>query len=399
MRVALLADFDPYMFRGLERPLELGQYRLSPALNLARGFRELGVKDIHYVVSTAEVKHPTIDDGPFGVLHRVPKPKFSGSVSFFVRRRQLILRELQRIQPDIVHGHGTEEQYALTAVTSPYPHVITFHGLMHRVQEVTPPPLFSLNHVSRWGEKIVLRKAREVICISGSVEKFLRERNSAARCHRIANAVAPCFFEVQAETRPADEPRLLFVGTIIPLKGLLHLIEAMALAEHRLGRNVKLSVIGPVGGGKTAAAYEATVRRRAEELRLGERIEWLGVQNERGIADALSTSDALVLPSFEETFGMCVAEAMAAGVPVVASRAGAIPELVEHGVTGLLVTPGNAAELADALCKVLLDVELRQRMVTAARAQAVARYRPRVVAEQTLAVYEMICRETSQHSH
>src|ERR1700722_8371054 len=122
MRIAQLGDFDTFLFRGVERPLSHSYYRLSPGLNLARGFTELGVRDTHYLVVTPEVDQVTVDEGPFGTLHRIPSPRGSGSTSLFLWRRHLILKELARIQPDIVHGQGTEAEYALTGVPFPYPH-------------------------------------------------------------------------------------------------------------------------------------------------------------------------------------------------------------------------------------------------------------------------------------
>jgi glycosyltransferase involved in cell wall biosynthesis len=394
MRIALLGDFDTFLFRGLERPPSHGQYRLSPALNLARGFAELGVKDIHYFVNTPEVDKETVDDGPFGALHRLPCPPLSGTATFYLWRRHIFLKALRRIQPDIVHGQGTEEQYALAAVTSPYPHVITFHGIIHRVHEIVPPPLISPNHVPRFVEKFVVKKAKNVICLSHEVENFLRERNSQARCYFIPNAVAPCFFETQPAPRNENEFTLLFVGTIYPLKGLLHIVEAMPLVQKSAQKTVKLHLIGAVGGGKIAADYEKLIRNRAAELQIHGQIEWLGVQNERGVAQALTQADVLVSASFQETSPMAVAEAMAAGVPVVATRAGGTSELVDDGVTGLLVAAANAEELAAALAKLCRDSELRRQMGAAARAKALAKYAPSVVAQQTLAVYESICRET-----
>ena len=389
MRIALIGDFDTYLFRGLERPPALGQYRLSPGLNLARGFRELGVKDLHFLVCTPEVKKATIDEGPFGVLHRVPQPKFSGSSSFFLWRRHLILRQLKRIAPDIVHGQGTEEAYALTAVTSPYPHVITFHGIIRRVHEIEPPPFFSLSHAARFAERVVVRKARHVISISQEVENFLHREHSSALTYRIPNAMAPCFYEVQ----PARDPsrfNLLYVGAIQPRKGLLHLVEALAIAQPRLGKGLRLRVIGPAPGGADAA-YGESVRARAAELNVAEQIEWMGVQRESGVAQALAASDVLVLPSFWENMPMCIGESMAAGVPVISTRAAGIPDWVEHGKTGLLVAPGESNELADAVVQLLSDAALSQRLATAAQAKARAEYAPPVVAKKTLAVYERIC--------
>jgi glycosyltransferase involved in cell wall biosynthesis len=380
MRIALLGDFDVYAFRGLVRPVGTGGYRLSPALNLARGFRELGVPDVHYLVTTPEVRAPVVEHGPFGVLHRLPRPRFSGSGSLHLWRRKILWRELERIGPDVVHGQGTEEEYAFTAVTSRFPHVITFHGIMHRVHQVSPPPLFSTGHVCRWLETIVARQARHVIAISREVERFLAEQGSRARCYSIPNAMAPCYFAVQPRPRTAGDFRLLYVGAILPRKGVGDLVEALP----RLPA-ARLRLIGPA-----RPDYERTLRQQATRLGVAGQIEWLGVKLEDDIARVMADSDLLVLPSLVENMPMCIGEAFAAGVPVVSTTAAGIPDWVEHGQTGWLVPPGNAAALAEAMAGLLADPALRARLAAAARAKALARYTPRVVAEQTLAVYEQV---------
>ncbi|MGD1017996.1 MAG: glycosyltransferase family 4 protein [Verrucomicrobiia bacterium] len=390
MRIALIGDFDTFVCRGLERPQHLLPCRLSPGLNLLRGFREIGLTDVHIVVVTSEVRQPTVDKGPFGVLHRLPRPPLSGSASLFLWRRRLILAELKKIQPDIVHGQGTELEYGLTAVTAPYPNVITFHGVMHRVHMIEPPPLFSLSHAARLIEKVVARKARYVISISHEVEDFLRRRRSPARTFRIPNAMAPCFFEVQRAQRNTDRYALLYVGAIQIRKGLLHLVDALAIVQRRLGQPVRLRVIGPALSSGPNANYERSVRARAAELGVAEQIEWMGVQNELAVARAMAASDVLVLPSFWENMPMSVGEAMAAALPVVSTRAAGIPDWVEEGKTGLLVTPGRSDELADALVGLLSDAEMRERLGATARAKALAQYAPRVVAQKTLEVYESI---------
>jgi glycosyltransferase involved in cell wall biosynthesis len=385
MRVALLGDFDTYLFRGRERPPELGQYRLSPALNLARGFRELGVADVHYFVDTPEVDRPTVDEGPFGVLHRLPCPRFSGTASFQLWRRRNLLRALRQLRPALVHGQGTEAEYAFTAVTAPYPHVVTFHGIMHRILQAHPPPLWSPLQITRWLEKVVVRRARHVICLSAEVENFLREHHSPARCHRIPNAVAPCFFAVPPP-RAAAGFTLAFVGTIYRLKGVRELIEAVAAVQRRLGQPVRVELAGPASD----AAYAAALRRRIQELNLEQQVAWRGALSEQGVADLLARADALVLPSWQETAPMCISEAMAAGRAVVATRVGGVPDQVADGQTGLLVSPGNSAELATALHTVLTDAELRSQMGAAGRARALANFTPRIVAERTLAVYRVV---------
>jgi starch synthase len=89
-----------------------------------------------------------------------------------------------------------------------------------------------------------------------------------------------------------------------------------------------------------------------------------------------------------ELLGLSVLEAMASGTPVVASRIGGVPEIVEHGVTGFLVTPGATAELHDRLAELVRDRQLATRMGSAARASVLERFTWSAVAERCLAAYE-----------
>jgi glycosyltransferase involved in cell wall biosynthesis len=386
MRIALVGGFDTYLIRGLERPAHLMPYLLSPGSNLLRGLRDVDQRDVHILVSTSEVKSAEVEKGPWGTVHRVPCPTGSGSPTFFLWRRYLLLKELARIQPDIVHGQGTEAECALTAVTSPYPHVITFHGIMDRVHKVTPPPFFSLNHVPRWTEKFIVRRVQNVISISQDVEDFLHEQKSPARSFRIPNAMAPCFFEVTAAARLGGGFTLLYVGAIQPRKGLVYLVEALARLRDSFADPITLRVIGA-----SSDSYKDSVLQRAVALKVDHQIEWLGVQGELGVAQELGRSDLLVLPSFWENMPMCIGESLAAAVPVVSTHVAGIPNWVDHGKTGLLVKPGDSVELADAIGSLLRDEPLRRAMGAAGRAKATAEYLPRVVAEKTLAAYETIC--------
>jgi glycosyltransferase involved in cell wall biosynthesis len=328
-----------------------------------------------------------------GTVHFVPCPPLSGAVTGYRWRRRLLWRELAVIQPAVVHGQGTELEYGLTAVTGEYPHVLTIHGMLHKVHRVTKPPVLSLQHVPRWVEKQVVRRARHVICISRAVAEFLDEFKSPARRHHIPNAVAPCFFDVRRAARTTAPRQVLFVGSLYKLKGLHILLEALGQLRARSKVPFNFSVVGSAGASRQETGYVASLCAQSAALGL-DNIQWLGTRNEVGVAAALAGTDLLVLPSFQESAPMCLAEAMAAGVPVVASAVGGVPDMVEHGREGLLVPPGEPAPLAQALQTILENSALGQQMGAAGRARAEAHYRPRSVAEKTLAVYQQVCTGT-----
>jgi glycosyltransferase involved in cell wall biosynthesis len=127
-----------------------------------------------------------------------------------------------------------------------------------------------------------------------------------------------------------------------------------------------------VGGG--SIAYRAAVEREAAHLGVDSMIIWSGQRTD--VADIMSALDTFVQPSLEETFSLVTAEAMAAGLPVVATAVGGVPECVSAGETGVLVPPADAGALAGALIGLLRDAPLRRRLGEAARKRVQERFSP-----------------------
>jgi glycosyltransferase involved in cell wall biosynthesis len=123
----------------------------------------------------------------------------------------------------------------------------------------------------------------------------------------------------------------------------------------------------------------------------GAGVEFFGRAPLAALLEFLAQATALVLPSHQENAPMVVAEAMAAGVPVVATRVGALPEMVEDGVSGWLVDPSEDA-LHAALCAILDDPGAAAEMGRRGRQLAWQRYHPQCVAQATLDVYEQLLR-------
>jgi glycosyltransferase involved in cell wall biosynthesis len=128
-----------------------------------------------------------------------------------------------------------------------------------------------------------------------------------------------------------------------PRKGIEVLLEALAALRSR-GMNVRLRAVG----GFETPAYEAAVHALVAKLDLEDSIDWIGFT--RGINRELAKMDVMVLPSlFGEGLPLVVLEAMAAGVPVIASRVEGVPEAVSHRATGLIVEPGSVSQLSRAI--------------------------------------------------
>jgi glycosyltransferase involved in cell wall biosynthesis len=139
-----------------------------------------------------------------------------------------------------------------------------------------------------------------------------------------------------------------------------------------------------VGDGEQGPA----VRQRVARPDLAGRVELVGARPRDEIAERYRRAAVLCLPSIYEGFPVTIVEAMAAGLPVVATRVAGVPEAVEHGRTGLLVAPEDAFALSRALDRVLEDVDLRHRMSRAARAEFDRKFAIGVVVDAHLKLYQ-----------
>jgi D-inositol-3-phosphate glycosyltransferase len=184
-------------------------------------------------------------------------------------------------------------------------------------------------------------------------------------------AVVPCGVDTEL-FRPGDSgearralgldgrPRVLFVGRLAPIKGLDTLVDAIALLRARRSPAELLIVGGDAD--EALEGHEAHLRRRIERGGLGGSVRLLGRQSQQRLRTYFVAADLMVLPSYYESFGMVALEAMACGIPVVASRVGGLTTTVRDGVTGSLVPEGDAAALADRLEELLADPDRRERM-------------------------------------
>lgn len=141
------------------------------------------------------------------------------------------------------------------------------------------------------------------------------------------------------------------IGRISPEKGHEILFRALQIV-HAGRQNFVLLVVG-------AGNLDVSLHSLARELKIEHVIQWCGSVNQNDVLRFLKVTDIAIVPSLYEGYGLAAAEAMAAGIPVIASSTGGLPEVVEHGQTGLLVARGDAKALADAIQLLAENPEMR----------------------------------------
>jgi glycosyltransferase involved in cell wall biosynthesis len=200
-----------------------------------------------------------------------------------------------------------------------------------------------VNRVNAMVEWTAVREADRLIAVSPSLRQYMIAAGIAPeRVVCVPNGVPP-LGSARERTAPTGIWMLGTVALFRPRKGVEVLLESLAVLRSR-GVDVRLRAVG----GFESPAYEWSIHALAEKLGLNDAIDWIGFT--RGINRELAKIDVFALPSlFGEGLPMVVLEAMAAGVPVVASRVEGVPEAVLHRETGLLVEPGSVSQLSRAI--------------------------------------------------
>jgi colanic acid/amylovoran biosynthesis glycosyltransferase len=222
-----------------------------------------------------------------------------------------------------------------------------------------------------------VRDADFVVCVSDygrSQLMALVDEGHWQKIHVVRCGVDLNAFRNNGTVSGNDAAAVLAVGRLVSVKGHGVLLEAIARLTES-GRSVSATF---VGDGPRRAALEQLARK----LGIADRVTFAGGVGQDDIGRYYEDADVFCLPSFSEGLPVVLLEAMAAGLPVVASRIAGIPELIEHGRSGLLVPPGRADLLADALGTLLVDPGRRADLAAEARRRVGSEFDVDASAEQ-----------------
>lgn len=314
---------------------------------------------------------------PAGDPEATPKEELFGFMPDFLRR----VEAFAQVQPqryDLVHSHYWLSGWVGGRLVERLgvPHVVMFHTLGE------------VKNRARLGERegqLRIDVERRLIATADAVVAASpQERVQMQRLYDAslsAVAVIPCGVDTE-RFRPADKAAarrvlgldgakvVLFVGRIAPLKGIDTLLEAVALLGPPLaGEDVRLVV---VGGDEASRGEIVRLEQRAVELDIGGRVRFVGAVAHEALPDYYNAADVCVVPSYHESFGMVAVEAMACGVPVVASRVGGLISTVREGETGYLIPWRCPEAFAERLELLLNNESLRDGLGRAAQQAALS---------------------------
>jgi glycosyltransferase involved in cell wall biosynthesis len=293
-----------------------------------------------------------------------------------------LMRLIRQERPDIVHAHLFPAEVYATAA-----HALARSGAQlvctkHNDDDFLVRPHFRFLHC------LISRRAARIITISEHVRRYTLRIGTLYPSRLVtipyghdgssARSMPNGF---RQELGVGDDTFLVgTVGRLAPQKGQRHLIEAMRSVV-AAGQNAGLAIVG-----------EGPLRERLEQqvaaAGLIGRVFFAGFRPDA--PDLMRAFDVFVLPSLWEGFGLVLLEAMAAARPIVASRVSAIPEVVEDGVSGLLVPPGDARALAEAVLTLRNDATRRARLGTAGAERLRREFTLERVVERTTEVYRAV---------
>ena len=305
-----------------------------------------------------------------------------GAASYLFRALPLIRGLIRDHQYDVIHVFFSLPTGALLPLAGArgIPVIVSLRGSdvpgydpynttvqhMHRL----------LAPLNRW----ILRRANRVVPVCQSLGRLAERACPGLEYSVIPNGVDLELFRPRpGGPRPEGAPiRCLAVARLVERKGLGELIRAFALLPRR---QFELEIVGE-------GPDRALLRGLTERLGVAREVRFSGSLDRAAVAERYRAADLFTLPSSAEAFGNVFAEALASGLPIVGSTVGGIPELVEHGVNGLLIDPGQPLSLARAIQYLAQDPELRQLMSARNRAKAEATLQWSQVTGRYLGMYE-----------
>jgi len=333
MKIAILVGaFPPKWLSGVE----IVTYNLADQLT-QRG------NEVH-VITSQDDNLPDLSKECGFYVHRVARLRIRiiGMIPFWVR----MYLQLRKIKPDVVHSqttpYGVPAWVAKKTLKTPY--IVWGHG----------SDIYFAGTLLSMISKPILQNADAVLALTEDMKKEM-QRVCPREISVIPNGISLERFRVSSGCREEKSTRtVIFVGRLHPVKGVQYLIEAMAIVHQKIP-DIKLVIVGD-------GTERPILEKRVRELDLNECIQFLGQVSQEKMPDIMHQADILVLPSLSEGFPTVILEAMAGGLPIIATSVRGIPDIIDEGINGYLVNTKRPDEIADKILTLMLNDDMRKKI-------------------------------------
>jgi len=332
MRIAIVVLYFPPKWIG---GTEITTYELAE--HLARRGHE-----IHIITTQDEGQSKESYEKGFHI-HRVFKPKIKNAGILFFWTN--VLKILHEIEADIVHAQslGNAVPAVIYKKIKKVPYTVWGQGL-----DVNMPGWFIKKTA-----KTCLANADAIIALSDNMKKRM-QLMSGREVIVIPNGIDLTKYEEGRRKQKPHGKSIIYVGRLHAVKGVQYLLEAMSVVH----RKVPQAELVIVGDGDDRTSLEILT----DELGIRECVKFVGMVPHEQVADWMYNADVFVLPSISEGFPLVALEAMACGLPIVATRVGVLPEIIKDGMNGFLVDTESPYEIADKLLTIMQSDELYEKM-------------------------------------
>lgn len=369
MRIGLItADFHPNVGGVAAHVVELGKALIENG------------HEVHVITLPLGEERARLSTLHGMTVHRPPIPKGKPIYSWLTR--VWLNRFLAETSLDVMHVHGLRPVEATAGLRIPV--VFTNHtsGFLKRIQKGEferarlAKRLAHVAHVLAPSDELV--EATKSVGYAGPVE-FISNGVDTTRFHPADGDSEAAKVKLRSDwTRSDDEVVVLLARRLVEKNGVTVFAEAVTRLEHRDRVRVVFAGDGTERG---------QVERILRDGSMLDRCDFLGNVPNADMPAIYQAADLSVLPSFMEATSITGLESMATGLPLIGTRVGGIPALINDEETGLLVSPGEPTEIAEAIDRLVADASLREAMGESGRQRAVAEFSWLSIAERTVAAY------------
>lgn len=378
MRVAILTTDSREHF---------GNYTdLKPSFGTAptalfQGFATLPNLEVHILSCTQKPMSspPKLAENIW--FHSLHVPKIGWLRTGYAGCILAVRKKLREIQPDIVHGQGTERDCAISSVFSGFPNVITIHGNMAELARLFHARWGSFNWWAAKLENFTLPRTAGVLCNSHYTQSLVSPRSK--KTWPVPNPVRDSFFApIIRNNLPTETPTLLVVGVICGRKRQLELLQLFIQLRQQKTR-FQVKFVGSCGEDSIGKAFISLLDGQGN----ADWATWLSVLDESSLIRCMDESQVLVHFPSEESFGLVVAEALARGLKLFASKIGGISDIASGVPEADLFDPEDWAGLSRAL-----SAWLEKPSLSSAQTQNLMkfRYHPNVIAARHIEIYREV---------